>query len=81
MKRLGTVLHRVDNLLIIRADKNLDTGMLSQGLAVITKRSKKIGKVKELFGPVVSPYISATILKDIAGSELIDLKNERVYLK
>lgn len=81
MKRLGSVLHIVDNLLIIRADKTLDTGVLSPNSTVFTKKLKKVGKIKELFGPVKAPYISLSISKDFAGSELMDLKKERVYLK
>lgn len=81
MKRLGTVLHRVDNLLIIRADKTLDTVALTANVPVLTKKMKKIGRVKELFGPVKNPYISVAILKEITGSEIMDLRNERVYLK
>ncbi len=78
MKRLGTVLHIVDNLLIVRADKKIEEGILNTSLAVLTKGMKKIGKINELFGPVGNPYVSIKIIK---GIELPNLKNERVYLK
>ncbi len=80
MKRLGTVLHTIDNLLIVRADKTLDTGNLNPDSMVVTKSMKKLGKIKELFGPEKNPYISIKIFKEIKGSEIINLKNERVYL-
>ncbi len=80
MKRLGTVLHTIDNLLIVRADKTLDTGNLNPDSTVVTKSMKKLGKIKELFGPEKNPYISIKIFKEIKGSEILNLKNERVYL-
>lgn len=81
MKRLGSVLHTIDNLLIIRADKTLDAGLLSPNSMVFTKKMQNIGKIKEIFGPVSSPYISIRISKNVSGSELMGMKNERVYLK
>ncbi len=79
MKRLGTVLHTVDNLLIIRADKTFQTDVLFANSMVITKSMKKLGKIKELFGPVNAPYISIKLFKEIKDVEIMNLKNERVY--
>ncbi len=81
MKRLGAILHIVDNLLIVRADKTIKLGDLRQSSVVFTKKMKKIGKIKELFGPVDSPYISIKIFKEITASEIMALRNERVYLQ
>ena len=81
MKRLGTVLHDIDNLLIVRADKTLEKGDWVQNSVVMTKKMKKIGKIKELFGPVNDPYFSIKIFKEIPESEVRNLKNERVYLQ
>ncbi len=81
MKRLGTVLHIIDNLLIVRADKTLEKGVSFQNSIVTAKGMYKIGKIKELFGPVNSPYFSIKIFKNIPESEIRDLKNERVYLQ
>lgn len=80
MKRLGTVLHAIDNILIVRADKTLDLGTLNPNSMVVTKTLSKLGKVKELFGPEKNPYISVRLFKDIKEPELTKLKNERVYL-
>ncbi len=80
MKRLGTILHTIDNLLIVRADRTLKTGDLSENSTVVTKNMKKIGRIKEFFGPVNAPYISIKIFRETKGSELAKLRNERVYL-
>ncbi|MCZ7393949.1 MAG: Gar1/Naf1 family protein [Candidatus Methanoperedens sp.] len=80
MKRLGTILHTVDNLLIVRADKTLKTGDLFENSTVVTKNMKKIGRIKEIFGPVNGPYISIKIFRETTGSLLVKLRNERVYL-
>lgn len=80
MKRLGTVLHAIDNILIVRADKTLDLGTLNPNSMIVTKTLRKLGKVKELFGPEKNPYISVRLFKDIKEPELTKLKNERVYL-
>jgi len=79
LKRLGTVLHTIDNLLIVRADKTLKKDAFTNTM-VITKSMKRIGRIKELFGPVNAPYISIAIFRETKGSELMKLKNERVYL-
>ncbi len=81
MKRLGTVLHSIDNLLIVRADKTFEKGVSFQNSIVTTKKMKKIGKIKELFGPVNNPYFSIKIFKELPESEIRKLENERVYLQ
>ncbi|HLB70437.1 MAG: Gar1/Naf1 family protein [Candidatus Methanoperedens sp.] len=81
MKRLGTVLHIIDNMLIVRSDKTLEKGVSFEDSTVITKKMKRIGKVKELFGPVNSPYFSIKIFKEVQKSEIRNLKNERLYLQ
>ncbi len=80
MKRLGVVLHRSDGMLIVRADKTIGKDVLAWNSTVITKKMKKVGKIKELFGPVNNPYVSIRIFKEIKASELMNLKNERLYL-
>ncbi|MFZ3383063.1 MAG: Gar1/Naf1 family protein [Candidatus Methanoperedens sp.] len=80
MKRLGTVLHAIDKLLIVRADKTLESNSLYPNSMVITKTMKRIGRVKELFGPEKNPYISIRLFNEIKDSEIMKLKKERVYL-
>jgi len=71
----------MDNLLIVRADSTLEQSFLRENLLVVTKRMKRIGKIKEIFGPVNAPYISIKMLKDVNAAEIKGLKNERVYLQ
>jgi len=47
---------------------------------IVTKTLRKLGKVKELFGPEKNPYISVKLFEDIKDPEIAKLKNERVYL-
>ncbi len=71
----------MDNFLIVRADSALEHGIYREDLLVVTRKMKKIGKIKEIFGPVNAPYISIRMFKDITSSEIKGLKNERVYLQ
>ena len=80
MKRLGTVLHSVDNIMIVRADKTLESTSVYPNSLVITKTMKRIGKIKELFGPEKNPYISIKLFNEIRDSEIMKLRKERVYL-
>jgi rRNA processing protein Gar1 len=81
LKRLGTVLHIIDNLLIVRADKTLEKSITYQNSIVITKKLTRIGRINELFGSVSSPYYSIKLYKGIQGPEIKTLKNERIYLQ
>jgi len=81
LKRLGAILHIIENLLIVRADSTLEHSVLRENLLVVTRKMKRIGKIKEIFGPVNAPYISIKMFKDINASEIKGLKNERVYLQ
>ncbi|MDD1744666.1 MAG: Gar1/Naf1 family protein [Candidatus Methanoperedens sp.] len=81
MKRLGAILHIMDKLLILRADSTLEPSVLRENLLVVTRKMKRIGKIKEIFGPVNAPYISIKMFKDINASEIKGMKNERVYLQ
>jgi len=71
----------MDKLLILRADSTLEHNVLRENLLVVTRKMTRIGKIKEIFGPVKAPYISIKIFKDINASEIKGLKNERVYLQ
>ncbi|MBU3968323.1 MAG: H/ACA RNA-protein complex protein Gar1 [Euryarchaeota archaeon] len=71
----------MDNLLIVRADSTIEHSDFRENLLVMNSRMKKLGKIKEIFGPVKAPYISIKMFKDINSSEIKGLKNERVYLQ
>jgi len=79
LKRLGTVLHSIDNMLIVRTDKTLESNSLNPNSIVVTKTMKKIGRIKELFGPEKNPYISIKLFNGIKDSEIKKLQKERVY--
>jgi rRNA processing protein Gar1 len=81
LKRLGDILHILDNLLIVRADRMNEHGVFHENMLVVTRKMKKIGKIKEIFGPVNAPYISIQMFNNINASEARSLKNERVYLQ
>jgi RNA-binding protein len=81
LKRLGVILNILDNLLIVRADSTLEHGVFCENLLVVTRKMKKLGRIKEIFGPVNAPYISIKMFKDINAYEIKGLKNERVYLQ
>ncbi len=81
MKRLGAILHITDNSLIVRADSTLEHSVFREGQMVVTRNMKKIGTIKEIFGPVSAPYISIRMFKDAAISEMKGMKNERIYLQ
>jgi len=48
--------------------------------AVLTKRMKKIGKVHDVFGPVISPYVSVKPSKKLTPADLQQLLGEKVYV-
>lgn len=76
MRKLGIVLHVSNHgYIILRAAlfPKIDS-------AVLTKRMKKIGKVHDVFGPVISPYISVKPSKKLAPADLKQLLGEKVYV-
>jgi rRNA processing protein Gar1 len=50
------------------------------GSAVRTKRMKKVGVVHDIFGPVISPYISVKPFKHFNRDDLNSLLGEKVYV-
>jgi rRNA processing protein Gar1 len=62
MAELVTVLHKAKSgRLILKPKKKLTTGMI-----LIDKKGRRVGKVVELIGPVISPYASAIIFNEDA---------------
>lgn len=57
MEVLGEVLHFSKSGRIIAKIENYNLKIRS-GLIVIDEKNKKIGKISELIGPVISPYAS-----------------------
>ena len=75
MKRLGIVQHRFGGLLIARSGQQIP----AIGSTVVTNTMKRIGTVKEVFGPVSRPYISVKTYKNITDSEVHELENKKLY--
>lgn len=67
--------------MIVCVDNTLEHSVFRENMLVVTRKMKKIGKIKEIFGPVNAPYISIKMFKDMNSSEIKGLKNERVYLQ
>ena len=77
-KGLGTVLHIMDKLLIVRGGRLPVEGMINA--LVMTEDKKKIGKVYDIFGPVDQPYVSIKILGDLKEEELKKLVHKKLYV-
>ncbi len=75
MKRLGIVQHRFGGLLIVRSGQQIP----AIGSSVVTNTMKRIGTVREVFGPVSYPYISVKTYKNITDSEVHELENKKLY--
>jgi RNA-binding protein len=76
LRKLGVILHISSHGYII-----LRAALFPKiNSSVLTKRMKKIGKVHDVFGPVLSPYISVKPSKKMAPADLKELVGETVYV-
>jgi rRNA processing protein Gar1 len=76
LRKLGVILHISSHGYII-----LRAALFPKiNASVLTKRMKKIGNVHDVFGPVLSPYISVKPSKKIAPADLKKLVGEKVYI-
>ena len=67
-KRLGTVLHVMNEQVIARAGKlNLKRVL---NATVVTADYRQIGKVYDVFGPVGHPYVSIKVFASVKREEL-----------
>ncbi len=59
MKRLGTALHVVQNRLIVRSEpiEGSETGIPRVNSWVVDQKRTRVGKVFDIFGPTMHPYI------------------------
>jgi len=77
-KPLGTVLHVLNNIMVVRARrKKLRAvgGLLNS--VVMNGHNREIGRVYDIFGPVDHPYIT---VKVFTGVNLADLQNKKVFV-
>jgi len=70
VKRLGTALHLVQNRLIVRGEPvdGSDTKIPGVNSAVIDVKGTRVGRVLDVFGPVMQPYIVVRLNKGIDAS-------------
>ncbi len=71
MKRLGTVLHVVQNKLVVRGDPvraNNTIKLPKFNSVVVNHKRLRIGRVSEIFGPVDHPYIVVKPYRKIDAS-------------
>ena len=77
-KGLGTVLHIMGKLLIVRGGRLRVEGMINA--LVMTEDNKKIGRVYDIFGPIERPYVSIKTLGDLKEEELKKLVHKKLYV-
>lgn len=77
-KRLGTVLHVVDKMLIVRGDRVKVEEVINS--IVMIENKGKIGKVYDIFGPVNHPYVSIKTFGDLKEEELKKLVDKNLYV-
>lgn len=76
MKFLGSISHISNSRkLIARSSKTPSTGS-----TVLDKNKKKIGKVREVFGPTKNPYVSINIYKSIDLHDFENSYGEDLYV-
>ena len=79
-KPLGTVLHVLNSIMIVRVGvggkKLRAVGELLNSV-VMNGRNREIGRVYDIFGPVDHPYIT---VKVFTGVNLADLQNKKVFV-
>jgi len=79
-KPLGTVLHVLNSIMIVRVGvggkKLRAVGELLNSV-VMNGRNREIGRVYDIFGPVDHPYIT---VKLFTGANLSDLQNKKVFV-
>ncbi len=67
-KRLGTVLHVMNDQVIVRAGKLNIKRVLNA--TVVTADKRQIGTVYDVFGPVGHPYVSIKVFATVKREEL-----------
>ena len=79
---LGTVLHVLNNIMVVRArGKKLRAvgGLLNS--VVLDGRNRGIGRIYDIFGPVDHPYISVKLFTGVNQNRAVaDLRGEEVFV-
>ena len=77
-KRLGTVLHVMNDRVIVRAGKLNPKRVLNA--TVVTADKRQIGKVYDIFGPVGHPYVSIKVSAAANREELSKLAQKALFV-
>ena len=65
MDELGEILHVAKSGRVIVRISAMAREKKSTGMSVIDSTGRRIGKIQEIFGPVISPYASVQPSRDI----------------
>ncbi|MHC1631527.1 MAG: H/ACA ribonucleoprotein complex subunit GAR1 [Methanotrichaceae archaeon] len=68
MDRLGTILHIVQNKLIVRGESKKSAKLPKINSVVVNRKLVKIGRVFDVFGPVDNPYIVVSPYRKVDAS-------------
>lgn len=63
MKRLGTALHVVQKKMIVQSDSGVKSPRI--GSTVVDRNRAKIGRISDVFGPVLGPYVVVRPNRDV----------------
>ena len=78
LRGLGTVLHILDDKLIVKGGRvNVERIINS---VVITKEKRRIGKVYDIFGPVNQPYIGIKAFDGVKEEEIKRLADKEIFV-
>ncbi len=77
LRELGTVLHILDDELIVKG-RRIKVERIINSL-VVTAEKRRIGKVYDVFGPVNQPYIGIKAFEGVKEEEIKRLANKIIF--
>ncbi|NMB84992.1 MAG: H/ACA RNA-protein complex component Gar1 [Methanosaeta sp. PtaB.Bin018] len=79
MKRLGTALHVVQKRLIVRGEQidGSEASIPRMNSWVVDQKRTRVGKVFDIFGPILHPYI---IVRPIRGLDAAAHVGKKLYV-
>ncbi len=77
LRELGTVLHILDDELIVKGRRIKVERIINS--VVVTAEKRRIGKVYDVFGPVNQPYIGIKAFEGLKEEEIKRLANKNIF--
>ncbi len=77
LRELGTVLHILDDELIVKGRRIKVERIINS--VVVTAEKRRIGKVYDVFGPVNQPYIGIKAFEGVKEEEIKRLANKNIF--